>query len=1818
MIDLGTVETFPVFRAAQRGLIDQDTCHVLLEAQLVMGGLVQPGAPHRLSLEQALSRGLIDPHTKRSLSELEGALALLDNQSPGGQQQMLPVAAAMEAGLITEAAGLRILELQLNTGGLRDSEGAVLSVEQAEDRRLLSPRTVSRLQSRLQHKQLIDPNTAEKLSLSELQQRCVADGDSGLLLLPVKQQPGGTVCLRSGRKVGIFRAVQEGLIDRKVTVRLLEAQLFAGGVADPRSGHRLSIDEAVRHGLMDQDLACTMLARQLQNGGIIDPLSGERLDLEESIHKDLLSPRLAVLVLESLWTFMGILWPESGELLPIAEALQQGVISAELSRSILRQRHAIGALYEPETLQVLPLDQEAGQVLQPDVVRVLRDIHIPDVISSMSHSGTPALNRSSWGSSSSSPPPSSPPPSAPPEGLVWDSAPTHDMDPKDQAKHKLLFYVMTHSYVDAHSGRRLVLLDPELVELVKAAEAVGEMEVEPQNGVSTVKQEKLQMVQRESSHKDGRGQQTGAKEERSRDFEKSFTGRQKTPDRESEKAKIETGSRTESKLRDVNKTDQATLQSETDESTQSDVRKHVKHFHPESEEMDLEEPVPETDSKPEGEDGELARLVQELQQGGLMTEDGEKLLPDEAVAQGLLPGHTAVKLMAEAKLFGGFLDATSVESLSLEDVMQEGLLDEDLMWSVLKSDKTLAGVVDVERSQICGVREAAQAGLIDPDTAARLLEAQVASGGIVDLRRDKKVSVTLAANLGLIEEDQREELVALEKAFRGKDTDSATALTKASLQLQMEGVVDPESTTPVPLEQAIQRGLIQPEEAYQVLARQVLEGGVIHHASGMRLSVSDAVDRGLVDRSIAPGLEELEWISQGKLSPSSHPDVVAFQASTGAVLDPESGCKLTLTEAVSKGLLDERSASEAMASAGVTQGVIDPQTARVVPYSELVNQGKIDIETGKRFLEVKPFKGVQDERTGENLTLLEAVASQQVDPIPALRLLQSQSDTGGIIDISTGERLPLPEACSRGLIGDSMVKEIATNQFLKGGLIDPSTGEQVSSLDDAIAKGLISSDVASEIQEKLASMEFEGGEGSATPVASSNGTYSPAAGASQSSPDSCELPTRSSASKRDSAVKQGVRQTSTPEESDQSVLDDSSSDKEEPAVTEPDQAIDLLSRFASDVEKRIQQSIEEISPQTSISRSEQDRPGQRGTDSTQAHDGDTERKSQEEKTVVTSKREDVERDSGDGALTGSAAAEMKDGRGGGTEPSKLSDDGVRKRDVSGKREEVGDEKDGAREEKEKPGAGVTQSDQPTSPSEVMQSKSKKKRKSKKNGKGKEAESESAEVKHPSGVKADVEEQSEAVVASEDKQKLLSHKDETVSDVRPEAAPALQSTERKPGVKDTVEREDTGQADVMEQLKLEEAGGAAEEQSIEEELQPQKSALPDEKKAALVLKAKESILKKVFEKGVSEKQTAKELQALRSELGRKESHGKDSKTQGASEGLSTTDDGAKRVNGSQSESEVEAREAAAVEETPLRTKETEIKLLEELEPEELQRDAAAQPKDNQQNKRSKKKKKSKGLKAAEAPEKPQPEVSASEDDTSVKAKPGLDPSALVQEQQVEPSVHDAVTASAAVEEEEEEASEGLTHQPEDPQSSIRDSVESTERESISESSRPAEPRAAAQAKAAKGKKKKKHKGEDEAAKVPETRPEKDQQQHLESPESAPESPGAPESDTTSESLEEGDEDARDKAAKAGKVAGRPSAPGLSARTESHQVFSASLLLQAALRRQEYLELDQRMVALVSMVRHLEVRLKQQQQQSVGRSLVALDDIITQTEVRRRGR
>lgn len=1382
-----------------------------------MGGLLHPHLSLQFSLEQALNEGLIDTNTRQSLSELERALLVVKKtkSSEGQQQNALPVSAAAERGLITEEECLRILELQMNTGGLRTSAGLMMNLKEAEEKRLLTPLTLAKLQAKSQCQELVDPNTAEQLSLHELRQRCVSDGDSGLLLLPVQQQPGGTVCLRSGKRVGIFRAVQEGLIDRKVAVRLLEAQLFAGGIADPRSGHRLAVSEAVHHGLVDQDLACALFVRQLKNGGILDPFSGERLDLEESIHRNLVSSRSAVVVLESLCAFAGMLWPESGEIMPVVEALQQGVISGELSRNILRHRHAIGALYNPGTLQLLPLTQATEQHLDPSAAIYLKNTRIPDVLPSRNQSAKSALKPLSSDSTCSIPPSFALLPPASPEAIDCDAT------TQDESEHRLLSHIISHSYVDAHSGKRLLLLDPELNEVVKANILVSKDVTDAkQSTPSTYEQGTVKVAEQLNLADQGLSetQQAEADREDSIGFEKNDTS---------------TGEKKNKSLYSQSTVENVIALRVAKDSEDESEFIDASPKKPEGPKFAAElNPTPsssfQSPAVKDSGDMELEKLAQELKQEGLLNLDGNKLLPDEAVAQGLLSGYMAVKVMAEANLFGGFMDAGSGESLTVDDVTQDE--DEALMWRVLQSDKSLSGVFDVDQNCVCSVTEAGQTGLLDPNTTVRLLEAQVVSGGIVDLRRNEKVSVTTAADLGLIEESQKEELMVLESAYKGKNVNSAVSLIKATLQLQMDGVVDPETRSPVPLEQAIQNKFIKPDEAYQVLTKQVAEGGIVHHASGLRLSVSDAVDRGLVNRSVASGLQELEWIFKGKVNYSSHPEAFTLQASTGAILDPESGCKLTLTEAVSKGLLDGSVADKAMTSSVMTQGVLDPKSACIVPFSELVKQGRIDIHTGQRFLAVKPFRGIQDEKTGEKMTLREAVAFKKVDPVPSFRLLQSQANSGGIVDITTGERLSLLEACKRGLIEDDAVRLLAVSQFLEGGIVDPVSGNQVSSLDDAVAQGLISSQIALDISEKMASVDVRDDEGSSTPL------------------DSLK-----SANNVD--VVNTVRKETIPE----SVMKTSESVPKQMQEEKVQEKI----RESDSVEKCVQAHTEK--------------------DSLQAPKAAT--VSKNERCPSDESKISLFHEPGDRKGTDFVAEEIKD------EMEEIGETG--KGDAAEKQD------DDDLNVKEKPAKmdGELPDRRQTSLLNDRQNKNRKKKKKVKKDKDsmKEAQLRRKEPSDTDQVDTRVEGESDAHGAVRETSAAITDVNIAGNNIVKQgliADPATlkQSEQTSESRRDQVKAasaKNTETGDKNEELKREEKENEAEEKpSVSQETKqqtsqdvkkrkevdlPQKHVLPDDENAAPTLKSKESLLKKDFAEGVSEKQTANELEASHSELGKESQH-----------------------------------------------------------------------------------------------------------------------------------------------------------------------------------------------------------------------------------------------------------------------------------------------------------------------------------------------------------
>ncbi|XP_039183756.1 microtubule-actin cross-linking factor 1 isoform X5 [Crotalus tigris] len=485
------------------------------------------------------------------------------------------------------------------------------------------------------------------------------------------------------------------------------------------------------------------------------------------------------------------------------------------------------------------------------------------------------------------------------------------------------------------------------------------------------------------------------------------------------------------------------------------------------------------------EDSPLNVLLTQLQEGGIIHEQtGKKMLLDEAIACGAVSSHTAIKVMGEMKMFSGFFDAETSESLTTEEVISAGLMDENLLQKVLASDQAISGIIDPWNKSIYSIKEASDLGLLDKETATRILEAQIVTGGIVDFKRGKKMSVTLASNLGLIHRSTQENLKKLEKAYKGKYAEDTIKEKLITLQAEIGGILDPKTKEPLTIIQAVKKGYLSEEKAFRLLTKQIANGGILHHKTGMRLCVEDAMEHELINENLYQDLKKAEdiclhhsiypemnkivslpqAISHGLISSDFQSKVQEIQASTGSIFDPVVGQKITLAEAIKKKLLSKSVVGQAVIASEMKEAILYPGSCRLVPYSEFVRRSKIDIESGHRYLEVTPFEDIRDEVTGNVLLCSQAVKLGKVDPMLALRLLQAQADTSGILETSTGQRLSLASAVEKEVLDEDTAKVIAMNQILTGGIVSAESGKRVT-LKEATEKGLISPKLASAIQE---------------------------------------------------------------------------------------------------------------------------------------------------------------------------------------------------------------------------------------------------------------------------------------------------------------------------------------------------------------------------------------------------------------------------------------------------------------------------------------------------------------------------------------------------------------------------------------------------------------------------------------------------------------------------------------------------------------------------------------------------------------------------------
>ncbi|XP_072781257.1 epiplakin [Taeniopygia guttata] len=171
-----------IYEAMMRGLLTPGTALVLLEAQAASGLLTDPARNERLSVKEALAQGLIGRDFYEKLLSAEGAVTGYTEPYTGRRISLFQ---AVKKDLIVRDHAVRLLQAQIATGGIIDPVHSHRVPVEVAYKRGYFDQEMSQILSdpENQARTCFDPNTHENLTYLQLLRRCVPDPETGLLML---------------------------------------------------------------------------------------------------------------------------------------------------------------------------------------------------------------------------------------------------------------------------------------------------------------------------------------------------------------------------------------------------------------------------------------------------------------------------------------------------------------------------------------------------------------------------------------------------------------------------------------------------------------------------------------------------------------------------------------------------------------------------------------------------------------------------------------------------------------------------------------------------------------------------------------------------------------------------------------------------------------------------------------------------------------------------------------------------------------------------------------------------------------------------------------------------------------------------------------------------------------------------------------------------------------------------------------------------------------------------------------------------------------------------------------------------------------------------------------------------------------------------------------------------------------------------------------------------------------------------------------------------------------------------------------------------
>uniref|UniRef100_A0A8D0BZJ9 Plectin n=1 Tax=Salvator merianae TaxID=96440 RepID=A0A8D0BZJ9_SALMN len=437
--------------------------------------------------------------------------------------------------------------------------------------------------------------------------------------------------------------------------------------------------------------------------------------------------------------------------------------------------------------------------------------------------------------------------------------------------------------------------------------------------------------------------------------------------------------------------------------------------------------------------------------------------------QRLIEKTYALTLLEAQAVSGFIIDPITGENFSVDDSIVRGLVDPEYKGRLLEAEKAVLGYIFSGKK--LSVYQAIESRLLERQKGKNILEVQIACGGIIDPVRSVRLPPEVAIHLGLLNNtilNFLHEPSSNKKCFQNPSNKQAVYYNDL-LKLCLFDVDTKCFLLPVG-----ERKITTPS------AEKIHKVSVVNIKTGAEMTAYEAYKKGLIDRSVYLELSGQE-----------------FQWKESTCFDSQGNSYLVLTD-LKTGM--QFSIDEALADGKIDRMLVTKYKEGQITVNEL---GDILLSNSKpRRDPNSPIAGVWLPDTNERLPVLKAARKNLVDRITALRCLEAQASTGGIIDPLSGKKYSVAEAVQRELIDEACFRHIqqcelvftgiihpisknimtateAMNanvldkemgarcleyQYLSGGLIDPKSHSRLS-MEEAIKNGIIDAVTATKMKD---------------------------------------------------------------------------------------------------------------------------------------------------------------------------------------------------------------------------------------------------------------------------------------------------------------------------------------------------------------------------------------------------------------------------------------------------------------------------------------------------------------------------------------------------------------------------------------------------------------------------------------------------------------------------------------------------------------------------------------------------------------------------------